>query len=125
MRGRMYLAKTQIAMAQPDGESSSRRTMEKIMAAAIVARRRNAAPPSHRSQPALLGRVGDSGIGPGLRGSGRRFRAGRSSEKIRETKVEPTMLLIIKDRFSEPTMFMKINRLTLACHDIYENKVVV
>ena len=31
------------------------------------------------------------------------------------------MLLIIKDRFSEPTMLMKINYLTAITHDVNEN----
>ena len=32
------------------------------------------------------------------------------------------MLLITKERFSEPTMFMKTNKLSEITHDIYDNK---
>jgi hypothetical protein len=82
------------------------------MAAAIAARRRDAAAPSHHSEPALLGLVRDFGPDACLVGSGWRFEVGRGSEKNRETKEEPTMLLIIKDRLWEPTMFMKTKLLT-------------
>jgi hypothetical protein len=50
---------------------------------------------------------------------------GKGTPKNRETKEEPTMLLITKDRLWEPTMFMKTNNLVLICHDVYENKCVI
>jgi hypothetical protein len=49
-------------------------------------------------------------------------RRGKGEQKNRETQEEPTMLLIIKERFWEPTMFMKIQDLTGIGHDIHENK---
>ena len=45
---------------------------------------------------------------------------GSETPKNRETKEEPTMLLIIKDRRPEPTMLMKISELALACCYVIE-----
>ena len=44
--------------------------------------------------------------------------------KNREMKEGPTILLIIKDWFWEPTMFMKTNEIVRLSHDVYENKRV-
>ena len=52
----------------------------------------------------------------------RAFERGKALEKNREMKEGPTILLIIKDRFSEPTMFMKSKLLSSAGHDVYEAK---
>jgi hypothetical protein len=48
--------------------------------------------------------------------------ATRPSQKNRETKEEPTILLITKDRLWEPTMFMKINEIASIGHDVTDNK---
>jgi hypothetical protein len=49
-----------------------------------------------------------------------RFQGGRGSEKNREMKDDPTMLLIIKGRFWEPTMLMKTSKLAGVGHDLYD-----
>jgi hypothetical protein len=46
--------------------------------------------------------------------------AGKQTPTNREMKEGPTMLLITKHRFWEPTMFMKTNHLTRLSHDLYE-----
>jgi hypothetical protein len=43
------------------------------------------------------------------------------ARKNRKMKKGPTILLITKDRFWEPTMLMKIKALVWICHDVYEN----
>jgi len=48
---------------------------------------------------------------------------GKRFAKNREMKEGPTMLLIIKDRFWEPTMFMKTDELTQICYDMYDTHI--
>jgi hypothetical protein len=45
--------------------------------------------------------------------------------KNREMKEGPTMLLITKDRFSEPTISMKTNKISRVGHDVYEEKLLM
>jgi hypothetical protein len=79
----MSLAKTKIATALPEGESSGRRrTTERTMGAVVAAGSRNATTRWHHSEPALLGRVGDFGPETSLVFSGRRDRAGKTLKKI-------------------------------------------
>jgi hypothetical protein len=49
---------------------------------------------------------------------------GRGRPKNREMKECPTMLLITKALFSEPTMLMKTNEIPLVTHDVNDNKRV-
>jgi hypothetical protein len=53
-----------------------------------------------------------------------KFRVDGELSKNREMKEGPTILLITKDRFSEPTMFMKTNKLAKIGHDVVDSKRV-